>query len=145
MGPLRVVATMYAFDVGRERGRREETGVLKGHFKERRTYRPPMMAYEATHISDWVRDDLPDLLWPVLLAFRLGDESARLFTTIQQLVIDTLGKERLDESRIEFDGRMTSIERVPAGDRLILNDRLRKSGLLERALTPEDRAIFGMY
>jgi hypothetical protein len=47
--------------------------------------------------------------------------------------------------RIDFDGRLTSIERVPAGDRPGLIDSLRKSGLLKRVLIPEDRAIFGMY
>src|SRR5690348_6826738 len=56
----------------RPRQRRpEETGVLVGHTKRGRSYLPPMRELGVTTV-DWVRDDLPDLLWPVLLLAEQG-------------------------------------------------------------------------
>jgi len=63
--------------------------------------------------SDWVRTDLPDLLWPVVLVVLHGDQGAAGFGRIQDLVIEALGKDLVDESAIEFDGRLTSLERIP--------------------------------
>ncbi len=135
----------YSASVSGQRGRRQEVGPLKGHYKQGRVFRPPLLAYEATRASDWVRDDLPDLLWPLLLASRLGDPSAALFRQVQEVVIETIGADDLDKHQIAFDGRLTSIEAVPKALRPTLVSGIRESGLAESAIPPEIRGVLAMY
>jgi len=54
----------------------ETTGPLAGHVRKGRTYRSPLAATGVLTIGDWVRDDLPDLLWPVLTLSELGTAEA---------------------------------------------------------------------
>jgi hypothetical protein len=44
----------------------ERSGPLAGHVRDRGVYRSPLAASGKLVIEDWVRDDLPDLLWPTL-------------------------------------------------------------------------------
>ena len=55
----------------------ETTGPLAGHVRKGRTYRSPLAATGVLTIGDWVRDDLPDLLWPVT---RVPKEDPRAVT-----------------------------------------------------------------
>src|SRR5437764_14913937 len=97
-----------------QRGREQREGPLRGHFKRGRVYRPPLLAYDEAVLSDWVRDDFPDLLWPVLLVSQLGDEAAVRFRRVQEVVIAAVGEQALDDKDVHFDGRLTSIEAVGA-------------------------------
>jgi Family of unknown function (DUF5677) len=90
-----------------------QQGVLKGHFRQGRIYRPPLLAYPETTLSDWVRTDFPDLLWPAILVSLHGDQGAVGFGRVQTLVIEAIGEALLDEAGIEFDGCLTSLERIP--------------------------------
>jgi hypothetical protein len=82
-------------------------------------------------LSDWVNDDLPDLIWPVLLIAWRGDEGIVRFRRVQELVIDVVGDEALDGHGIECDGRLTSIEAIPE----ILRPRLLNARRKSRAAT----------
>jgi hypothetical protein len=42
------------------------------HVQVGRRYLPKLVATGALHIADWVRDDLPDLLWPGAVAALRG-------------------------------------------------------------------------
>src|SRR5580698_672510 len=94
-------------------GKAQREGVLKGHYKKGRVYRPPLLAYPETTLSDWVRTDFPDLLWPAILVSLHGDQGAVRFGRVQTLVIEAMGEALLDETGIVFDGRLSSLERVP--------------------------------
>jgi hypothetical protein len=54
-------------------------GPLSDHVRKGRTYRSPLAATGALQVGDWVRDDLPDLVWPVLTLQALGTGAFALF------------------------------------------------------------------
>lgn len=95
------------------RGKKEREGPLEGHYRTGRVYRPPLLAQPTDlTLSDWVRSDLPDLLWPVLLAAQRGNRGLASFGQLQRTVISVCG-DALDESECDFDGRLTSLEEIP--------------------------------
>lgn len=114
----------------------ERTGPLVGHVRKGGTYRTPLAATGLLNIADWVRDDLPDLLWPVLyLEHRDRTHAAVDFVRWQQDVINDLADLCDDRPFLAdcLDGRLTGldrlVERVPdAGD--IVVRRARERGLL---------------
>jgi len=73
----------------------------------------PLAASGVLEIGDWVRDDLPDLLWPVLVFAELGDSAARNFARWQAMVQADLG-DAADGVLISewLDGRLTSLDRL---------------------------------
>ncbi len=95
-----------------QRGKRQQDGPLEGHFKSGRTYRPSLMALEQFQLADWVRDDLPDMLWPAALIALEGDRGGIRFGRLQQDVNRVLAPEL-----VALDGRLTSLEAVPVGSR----------------------------
>ncbi|WP_280494328.1 DUF5677 domain-containing protein [Nocardia farcinica] len=92
----------------------EQTGPLAGHIKRgKRIFLPPLAATDALHMGDWVRDDVPDLLWPILLLHYGGTEKAKAFAEWQRAVISDA--ERSVEPRAlgeGLDGRLTSLDRL---------------------------------
>jgi hypothetical protein len=127
------------------RGRAVADGPLQGHFKSGRTYLPPLLSYPQTALSDWVRDDLADLLWPLVLGAIKEDKAASLIGKVQQLVIDTLGEDAIDADDINFDGRLTSIERVPPLHRPALVTALGESWLCEETTPAELVGVLTLY
>lgn len=89
-------------------------GPLAGHVRERRRYLPPLAATGVLEIQDWVRDDLPDLIWPALyLANCDSTAAARRFVRWQILVQRDL--EGLTEPGVlanGVDGRLSSLDRL---------------------------------
>lgn len=70
------------------------------------------MALEQFQLADWVRDDLPDMLWPAALIALEGDRGGIRFGRLQQEVNRVLPTEM-----VALDGRLTSLEAVPEASR----------------------------
>lgn len=118
--------------------RKETDGVLAGHYREGRRYLPPMLAVPGIVASDWARDDLPDLLWPALLASIEGDASLGVWSAIQGIVALP---EEVDA--VVLDGRLTSLERIPVGLRSSVAARL--DTVDRRAFPPALLALPDLY
>lgn len=116
--------------------RNENSGPLADHVKRGRTYWPSLAATDRLHVSDWARDDLPDLLWPVLTLSELGTSEAVRFVRWQQAVLEDLSPRVEPRFLAEcLDGRLTGLDRlasqVPEARGVI------KSRAAERGLLPE--------
>ncbi len=91
----------------------EKSGPLAGHIQKGRTYRSPLAATGVLQIGDWVRDDLPDLLWPVLTLSELGTAEAVRFARWQKAVQEDLAGKAEPRFIAEcLDGRLTSLDRL---------------------------------
>ncbi|MDT2008754.1 hypothetical protein FXW78_39615 [Rhodococcus opacus] len=116
----------------------EKTGPLAGHVRKGRTYRSPLAATGVLQIGDWVRDDLPDMLWPVLTLSELGSAEAVRFIRWQKAVQDDLaGKAEPDFIAGCLDGRLTSLDRlvneIPEA-RWVVRVRANEHGLLPESI-----------
>lgn len=75
----------------------------------------PLAATGVLKLGDWVRDDLPDYLWPVLTLSELGTVSAERFVRWQGAVLDDLKGHAEDGFLADcLDGRLTSLDRLGA-------------------------------
>lgn len=93
----------------------EKSGPLAGYVRRGRVYRPPLAATGVLHVGDWVRDDLPDLLWPVLVLSELGTAEGHRFLRWQKAVQEDLsGKAEVGFVAECLDGRLTSLDRLAA-------------------------------
>ncbi|MFI7430159.1 DUF5677 domain-containing protein [Micromonospora sp. NPDC049836] len=118
--------------------RTETSGPLSGHVRKGRRYLSPLAATGVLHIGDWVRDDLPDLLWPVLALAELGSTGAIRFVRWQGAVQrDLAGRAEPKVLADGLDGRLTSldrlIEQVPDA-RSVVRDRAVEHGLLPQSV-----------
>lgn len=91
---------------------------MSGHVRIGRQFLSPLAATGLLNIGDWVRDDLPDLLWPALTLAELGSDSAVKFARWQQAVHrDLAGRADPQVLANGLDGRLTSLaslaSRVP--------------------------------
>lgn len=101
---------------------------------------PPMIQHGAI-LTDWVRDDFPDLLWIALIIEQEGDEGARLISSLQH---EWLEQTRDANYSSELDGRLSSLEKMPASARsdfLNLISRHDSARLVPKSL----RTIAGWY
>jgi hypothetical protein len=85
-------------------------------------------------MGDWVRDDLPDLLWPSLSLVELGTTGAIKFVRWQKAVQDDLaGRAEPQALSDGLDGRLTNLDRlveqVPEAKQII-KTRAAEFGLL---------------
>lgn len=93
----------------------QRSGPLAGHVKQGRVFKSPLAATGVLQMEDWIRNDLPDLLWPVLVLSELGTAGAKRFTTWQKQVQgDLKGLGDLGEIAECLDGRLTSLDRLKA-------------------------------
>lgn len=99
------------------KGRLEKEGVLAGHYKRGQIFTQPLLTYEQMVPSEWARDDLPDLLWPLVLATIEEREAPALFRKAQEAVLKALLSPSLEASGAALDGRLTSLERFVEADR----------------------------
>ena len=120
---------------GQRQGKEQRGGLLDGHYKVERTYRPPLMAMPETRLMDWVRDDLPDLLWPVFLIGLGGNGAACDIGGLQTAVANVISTSGIDAKAVRLDGRLTSLERVPASLRTEVQPLL-ESEISARGLMP---------
>lgn len=107
---------------------------MAGHVRKGRTFRSPLAASGVLRVSDWVRDDLPDLLWPALVLSEAGTHAARRFVRWQAAVQNDLaGTATPDFLAGCLDGRLTGLdrlaERVPTAKQAV-RDRADEHGLL---------------
>jgi len=108
--------------------------------RDGRVYRSPLAATGALQISDWVRDDLPDLLWPVLVLSELGTAGARRFLHWQKAVQQDLaltGKVELGALAGCLDGRLTNLDRLTTllpDSHGVVRTRAQEQGLLPESV-----------
>jgi hypothetical protein len=119
----------------------ERSGPLAGHVRRGGTYRSPIAATGVLAIGDWIRDDLPDLLWPALyLAHKDTTNAAHDFVRWQEDVLadlNALGEPIEDRQFLSecLNGRLTGLdrlaERLPEAKDIVV----RRAG--DRGLLPE--------
>lgn len=114
----------------------QNSGPMAGQVRKGRTYRSPLAATGLLQIGDWVRDDLPDLLWPILILSELGNREALRFVRWQKAVQDNLVGQATPRFLAEcLDGRLTGldrlIERIPQAKSIV------KASAEEHGLLPE--------
>ena len=116
----------------------QKSGPLAGHVRKGRTYRSPLAATGVLHIGDWVRDDLPDLLWPVLTLSELGTAEAVRFVRWQKAVQEDLSEKAEPRFVADcLDGRLTSLDRLSAQvpeAKAAIKSRAEELGLLPEAV-----------
>lgn len=103
----------YRAEVNDARGKKQQDGVLAGHYKDRTLFRPALMAYPQTRLESWMRDDFPDLIWPAALVSAGGSEGLRQFAAFQRAVTDDPSRGD-DDPAVVLDGRLSSIEATPS-------------------------------
>jgi len=95
------------------RSKRDASGPLSDHIRVGRRYLPDLAATGTLHLNDWVRDDLPDLIWPVLLLAHRGTDAVRGFVRWQAAVQGDLREEVEVRTLAEcLDGRLSGLERL---------------------------------
>lgn len=114
---------------------KEKVGPLAGHERHRRRYLPPLAATGVLEIQDWVRDDLPDLIWPALyLAHADSTAAARSVVSWQIQVQDDLaGQAEPSVLANGVDGRLSSLDRLAEAcpsARAVARSRAEELGLL---------------
>jgi hypothetical protein len=119
----------------------ERSGPLAGHVRRGGTYRSTMAATGVLKMGDWIRDDLPDLLWPALyLAHKDTTHAARDFVRWQEDVLadlDALGEPIEDRGFVAecLNGRLTGLERLAERIPEAKDILVRRAG--DRGLLPE--------
>ena len=112
----------------------QKTGPLAGHVRSGRVYRSPLAATGLLKIGDWVRDDLPDLLWPVLVLSELGTAQSLKFVRWQEAVQKELsGKAERRFIAECLDGRLSSLDRLVAAvpqAKAVIKARAKQYGLI---------------
>jgi hypothetical protein len=98
----------------------------------------PLAATGVLKIQDWVRDDLPDLLWPALALAELGTAGGRNFLRWQEAVWRELAPRLGPQLLVDgLDGRLTSLDRLVAEDPdagAVIRERGAEFGLLPRSV-----------
>ncbi len=99
-----------------------------------RVYKSPLAATGVLKIGNWLKDDLPDLLWPALAFAENGNATARQFVEWQGAVQASLAHVNDPAWVAEMlDGRLTHLEklaeRVPEASAIVV-EQARKRGLL---------------
>ncbi|WP_433287789.1 DUF5677 domain-containing protein [Pseudonocardia sp. CA-142604] len=93
----------------------QNSGPLFDHVRKGRVYRSPLAATGALIVGDWFRDDLPDLIWPILALSEFGTAGAVRFIHWQKAVQDSLSGEAEPRFIAEcLDGRLTGLDRLSA-------------------------------
>jgi hypothetical protein len=123
----------------------EQSGPLSGYSKVGRRYQPPLQSLANVDANDWARDDLPDLLWPMILVAVHGDGGAKRITSAQEILIKVLDESLLDDPAYAFDGRLTSIEAIPSEMREAVLAEFRKGRRFTDLIGPEIAGVLSLY
>ena len=107
----------------------EKSGPMAGHVRRGRLFVPEFAATVDLAQNDWFRDDVPDYLWPLMIAESQGNSSLIRFVRWQGAVQANL-KDLVPARNLAagLDGRLTSLDRLAA-----LNDTA-ADVMLERAI-----------
>lgn len=127
-----------------QRGREVHSGVLRGHFRTGRTYRTAMTAMPGMTPSDWVAQDLPDLLWPLILVARAGESGAYVIGQAQDAAIKAVNPDDPRACGGLLDGRLTSIEAFD-GDRNAVASALYELPAASVLFEPGALGILALY
>lgn len=85
---------------------------MAGHLREGRRFLSTVAALDVMEVTDWVRDDLPDLIWPLLVLAETGNSGAREFVRWQADVLRALSGACEPRALADaLDGRLTSLDR----------------------------------
>jgi hypothetical protein len=112
----------------------QTSGPLTDHVRRGRVYKSPLAATGALSIANWLKDDLPDLLWPALVLAERGNNGIRQFVKWQAAVQANLAHHDDSEWVAEtLDGRLTHLatlaERYPDASAIVV-DAANRRGLL---------------
>lgn len=112
----------------------QHSGPLADHVRRGRVYKSPLAATGALTIANWLKDDLPDLLWPALVLAERGNNGVRQFVHWQAAVQADLAHHGDSEWVAEtLDGRLTSLatlaDRYPDAAAIVV-DAANRRGLL---------------
>lgn len=91
----------------------QNPGPLADHVRKGRVFSPPLAATGALTIGDWVHNDLPDLLWPILVIGDRGPSGVRSFVQWQGDVVRDLAG-TIDDVALAsgLNGRLTALARL---------------------------------
>lgn len=93
----------------------ENSGPMAGHVRRGRLFVPEFAATIDLTPNDWFRDDVPDYLWPLMIAESQGDSSLIRFVrwqgAVQADLKDLVPPRALADG---LDGRLTSLDRLVA-------------------------------
>lgn len=91
----------------------QHSGPMADHVRKGRVFKSPLMATGALIIGNWIKDDLPDLLWPALVLAEQSNASMRQFIKWQKAVQEALAHHDDVEFVAELlDGRLTNLARL---------------------------------
>ncbi|MCM3662379.1 DUF5677 domain-containing protein [Georgenia satyanarayanai] len=93
----------------------EKSGPMAGHVRRGRLFVPEFAATVQLTPNDWFRDDVPDYLWPLMIAESQGNSSLIRFARWQGAVQADL-KDLVPAKALAagLDGRLTSLDRLVA-------------------------------
>ncbi|WP_235214554.1 DUF5677 domain-containing protein [Rhodococcus opacus] len=116
----------------------QHSGPLAGHMRRGRVYKSPLAATGVLSVANWLKDDLPDLLWPALVLVESGNDSVRQFVKWQEAVRERLAHHDEDGWVAEtLDGRLTHlavlVERFPDASAIVVEEA-RRRGLLSEGV-----------
>lgn len=118
--------------------------VLDDHVRRGRRYISRLASLDGFIANDWIRDDAPDLLWPLLLVGLDGASGSIAFGRFQESAVDALADETTQAGTVVLDGRLTSLERVPTEHRAAIIELVRADDRVE--LLPDlVLAALGLY
>ena len=127
------------------RRRRVDTGILKGHYKSKRTFYPEIVAKFNFELTDTTANDLPDILWPVILTHLYGHKAIALLRETQDLVISTVPNYIRENSASAVDGRLSSLEAFGRDSRRPIIQALQSSSLPSRVFPVELRGVLSVF
>jgi hypothetical protein len=94
--------------------------------------------------SDWVAQDLPDLLWPLILVARAGESGAYAIWQAQDAAVSSVSPEDPKMSGGLLDGRLTSIEAFD-GDRDAVASALYELPSTSVLFDPDVLGVLALY
>lgn len=105
----------------------QHTGPMAGHVRKGRVYKSPLAATGVLAIENWIKDDLPDLLWPALVLSELGNDGIELLVKWQEAVQNRLaGYNEPGWVAETLDGRLTHLaeltERFPEASVIVVEE-----------------------
>lgn len=100
---------------------------MAGHVRKGRVYKSPLAATGVLGVENWIKDDLPDLLWPALVLAERGNDGARLFVKWQESVQEGLSHHGETGWVAEvLDGRLTHLavlaEKFPDAPAIVVDE-----------------------
>lgn len=80
-------------------------------------FEPPLRQISDLSTTNWLRTDLPDLIWPALVVAGAGDNGLKHLYVFQEAMFVALGADFWERSEGALDGRLSSLERIAPSDR----------------------------